>query len=68
MFVARGKGMNASAEVRILFNNNFQFNIIRQFSDQEGRFIIIDVKINNKVIKFANKFTSLLSKERRPCQ
>ena len=45
---------SASAGVCILFNNNFQFDIIRQFSDQEGRFIIIDVKINNKVMTLVN--------------
>ena len=31
----------------ILFNNDFQFEIIRQFSDQEGRYLIIDMKIDN---------------------
>ena len=31
---------SASARVCILFNNNFQFEIIRQFSDQEGRIVI----------------------------
>ena len=37
---------SARARVCILFNNNFQFEIIRQFSDQEGRYIIIDMKID----------------------
>ena len=41
---------SASAGVCILFNNNFQFEIIRQFSDQEGRCIIIDMKIDNKIL------------------
>ena len=32
---------SASAGFFILFNNNVQFEIIGQFSDQEGRYIII---------------------------
>ena len=43
----------ASAGVCILFNNNFQFEIIRQFSDQEGRYIIIDMKID-KILTLVN--------------
>ena len=38
---------SASAGFCILFNNNFQFEIIRQFSDQEEGYIIIDKKIDN---------------------
>ena len=45
---------SASAGVCILFNNNFQFEIIRQFSDQEGRFIIIDMKMDNKILTLVN--------------
>ena len=41
---------SASAGVCILFNNNFQFEIISQFSDQEGKYIIIDMKIDNKIL------------------
>ena len=37
-----------STRVCILFNKNFQLEIITQYSDQEGRFIIIDMKIENK--------------------
>ena len=45
---------SASAGVCIVFNNNFQFEIIRQFSDQEGRSIIIDMKIDNKISTLVN--------------
>ena len=45
---------SASAGVCILFNNNFQFEIIRKFFDQEGRFIIIDMKIDNKILTLVN--------------
>ena len=45
---------SASVGVCILFNNNFQFEIIRQFSDQEGRYIIIDMKIENKILTLVN--------------
>ena len=44
---------SARARVCILFNNNFQFEIIRQFSDQEGRYIIIDMKID-KILTLVN--------------
>ena len=43
-----------STRVCILFNKNFQLEIIRQYSDQEGRFIIIDMKIDNKVLTLVN--------------
>ena len=45
---------SASAGVCILFNNNFQFEITRQFSDQEGRYTIIDMKIDNKILTLVN--------------
>ena len=45
---------SASAGVCILFNNNFEFQVMRQFSDPEGRFIIIDIKIENKIITLVN--------------
>ena len=35
---------SASAGVCILFNNNFVFKILRQFSDPAGRFIIADIE------------------------
>ena len=37
-----------------MFNNNFQFQIIRQYSDQEGRFNTIDMKIDNKILTLVN--------------
>ena len=37
-----------------MFNNKFQFEIIRQYSDQEGRFNIIDMKIDNKILTLVN--------------
>ena len=40
--------------VCILFNNNFQLEIIRQYSDQKGRFIIMDMEIDNKVLTLVN--------------
>jgi len=45
---------SASAGVRLLFNNNFEFEVMRQFSDPEGRFIIIDIKKENKIITLVN--------------
>ena len=37
-----------------MFNNKFQFEIIRQYSDQEGRFNIIDMKTDNKILTLVN--------------
>ena len=37
-----------------MFNNNFQFQIIRQYSDQEGRFNFIDMKMDNKILTLVN--------------
>ena len=45
---------SASADVSILFNNNFYFQIVRQFSDPEGRFVLFDVKIDNKILTLLN--------------
>ena len=35
----------SSAGVCILFNNNFNFDILKTFSDPSGRFIICDIKL-----------------------
>ena len=45
---------STSSGVCILFNNNFQFEIMRQFSDPNGRFIIVDVKMENRIITLVN--------------
>ena len=45
---------SASAGVSILLNNNFDFQIVRQFSDQEGRFVLCDIKIDNKILTLLN--------------
>ena len=45
---------SASAGVSILFNKNFDFQIVRQFSDPEGRFVLCDIKIDNKILTLLN--------------
>ena len=45
---------SSSAGVCILFNNNFQFEIKKQFSDPGGRFILVDLKLENKTITLGN--------------
>lgn len=40
--------------VCILFNNNFQFEIKKQFSDPRERFILVDLKLENKTITLKN--------------
>ena len=42
---------SSSAGVCILFSNNFQFEIQKQFSDLDGRFILVDLKLENKSIR-----------------
>ena len=45
---------SASAGTCILFNNNFEFQIPKQLSDPEGRFVIADVKTGGKIFTLAN--------------
>ena len=45
---------SVSAGVCILFNNNFVFKILRQFSDPAGRFIIADIETEDRVLTLAN--------------
>jgi exonuclease III len=47
-------GTSNSKGVAILFSNNFEYELIREEVDTEGRFLIIDVKINNKMFTIAN--------------
>ena len=45
---------NASAGVSILFNNNFDFQIVSQFPDPEGRSVLWDIKMDNKILTLQN--------------
>ena len=47
---------SAKGEVAILFNNNFCFQILRTYSDVNGRFIICDVKSGGKYITLATLY------------
>ena len=42
------------AGVAILFNNNFNLQILKLLTDPEGRFIICDIKADGKVLTLAN--------------
>lgn len=44
---------SASSGVAILFNNNFAFQLERSYSDPKGRFIICDIKTNEKLFTLA---------------
>ena len=44
----------SSAGVCILFNNNFNLDILKTFSDPSGRFIICDIKADEKFLTLAN--------------
>ena len=43
----------SSGGVAILFNNNFTFQLQRSFLENTGRFIIYDIRTNEKVITLA---------------
>ena len=45
---------SASAGTCFLFNNNFELQILKQFSDPEGRFVIADVKTEGQILTLAN--------------
>ena len=45
---------SSRAGVCILFNNNFAFEILKYYSDPEGRFITVDIKTQDKIITLQN--------------
>ena len=45
-----------SRGVAILFNNNFSFQLQRSFLDNRARFIICDIKTNEKLITLATLY------------
>ena len=45
---------SASAGVCVLFNNNFNFQILKSFSDQEGTFAMVDIKLESKILTLVN--------------
>ena len=47
---------SSRAGVAILFNNNFQFQIQKQFTDPEGRFIIADIETEDRVMMLVNVY------------
>ena len=38
----------------MLFNNNFKHKILKQFSDPKGRFVIVDIKTEDKTLTLGN--------------
>ena len=42
------------AGVSILFNNNFNLNILKILQDPDGRFIICDIEADGKMLTLAN--------------
>ena len=45
---------SSSAGVCILFNNNFKFDILKTFADPSGRYIVYDIKTDEKLFTLAN--------------
>ena len=45
---------STSAGVCVLLNNNFNFQILKFFSDPEGRFIMVDIKLESKILTLVN--------------
>ena len=48
--VQQTKRTSSSKGVGILFNNNFNFQIIKYKADVNGRFIIVDIKIKKAIV------------------
>ena len=47
---------SSKAGVGILFNNNFSYQLLKQYCDPEGRFIIVDIKPNDKIFTLINVY------------
>ena len=47
---------SSRAGVAILFNNNFQFQILKHFADPEGTFIIADIDTGDKIMTLVNVY------------
>ena len=47
---------SASAGTCILFNNNFEHKILKQFSDPEGRFVKAHIKTEDKTLTLVNVY------------
>ena len=45
---------SSKAGVSILFNNNFNLNVIKTLQDPNGRFIICDIEADGKLLTLAN--------------
>ena len=45
---------SSKAGVSILFNNNFNLNVIKTLQDPNGRFIICDIEADDKLLTLAN--------------
>ena len=45
---------SASAGVCVLFSNNFNFQSLKSFSDPEGRFVMVDIKLESKILTLVN--------------
>lgn len=49
---------SSKAGVSILFNNNFDFQIMKSYIDASGRFILCDLKANGKNVTLANIYAT----------
>ena len=52
-----GASSSSSAGVGILFSNNFEFQILKQLSDPDGRYIFCDIKVEDKIWTLVNVYT-----------
>ena len=51
-----GGSPSSSAGVGILFSNNFEFQILKQLSDPDGRYIFCDIKAEDKIWTLVNVY------------
>lgn len=56
-------GKSNSKGAAILFSDGFDFKVIKQYTDSEGRFVIIDIKHNNHTFTIANLYAPTRDKE-----
>ena len=54
--IVASHGTTASAGVAIMFNRNLNYKLLKVSTDPNGRFVIIDVEINQKILTLVNVY------------
>jgi exonuclease III len=56
-------GSTNSRGVAILFSNGFEFEPVKQYSDNDGRYVIVDIKHHNHIYTIASIYAPTKDKE-----